>query len=176
VIAVARGFVPVAVCQALVECFERHIAAVGRDDAEPVFSFRVLRLRDVPRRVAADETSVRQMRAIRWLAAEHLREVFGNPHVYPEETQIVRWSAGDGQPLHLDSTRPTTTYAAVLYLNDGFGGGETFFEDGRAVAPRTGTLVGFHGASRRHGVRTVTSGTRLTMPMWFTDVAAIAED
>ena len=109
------------------------------------------------------------MCAIQWLATEHLRDFFGVRQIYPEETQLVRWSVGDGQPLHLDSTRSTTTYAAILYLNDDFLGGETFFEPGPMIRPQRGTLIGFHGASLLHGVRIVTLGTRLTMPMWFTN-------
>ena len=81
----------------------------------------------------------------------------------------MRWSVGDGQPLHLDEARPTTTYAALVYLNEGFPGGETFFENGRTVRPHTGTLTAFRGASLRHGVRRVTSGIRLTMPIFFTN-------
>lgn len=174
-IAVAPGFVPGEVCRELAECFESRIQALGAADDQPAFSYRVLRLRQLALAAPGDDRSVRQMRAIRWLAAEHLREFFSDPQIHPEETQMVRWSAGDGQPLHLDVTRPTTTYAAIVYLNEGFVGGETFFEGGPTIAPRTGTLVGFHGASLRHGVRTVDSGIRLTMPMWFTDQDAFAE-
>lgn len=174
-ITVASGFVPDAVCGELIDCFERHIGALGMMDEQAVFSHRVLRLGQLSPAAPADDRSLRQMRAIRWLATEHLRDFFRDSQIYPEETQMVRWSVGDGQPLHLDTTRPTTTYAAIVYLNDDFGGGETCFDPGPAVSPRTGTLVGFHGASLRHGVRTVTSGTRLTMPMWFTN-RSVAEE
>lgn len=174
-IAVEPGFVPDAVCRDLVDCFDRHIGVLGMPDSQAVFSSRVLRLRQLPAVLPEGDPSLRQMRAIRWLATRHLREAFGDSRIYPEETQLVRWSAGDGQPLHLDLERPTTTYAAILYLNDGFLGGETFFEGGRAIRPRTGTLVGFHGTTLRHGVRTILAGRRLTMPMWFTDVEGCAE-
>jgi len=175
VITVARGFAPEAACRELVDCFVRNIGTLGTPDAQAAFSHRVLRLRQLSPAAADDDRSVRQIRAIRWLATHHLRDFFRDPGIYPEETQIVRWSVGDGQPLHLDTTRSTTTYAAILYLNDDFGGGETWFESGPTVRPQAGALVGFHGASLRHGVRTVTSGTRLTMPMWFSNERAVEE-
>lgn len=168
-ITVAPGFVPDAVCRELADCFDRHIGRFGIPDSQPFFSSRVLRLRQLSADPSLDDRGVKQMRAIRWLATEHLRDFFRDPHIHPEETQMVSWSVGHGQPLHLDSTRPTTTYAAIVYLNHGFLGGETFFEDGRAIRPRTGTLAAFPGAKLRHGVHPVISGRRLTMPMWFTD-------
>ncbi|MBQ1498745.1 MAG: hypothetical protein IIZ38_10555 [Sphingomonas sp.] len=174
-ICVSPGLVPDAVCHALIGCFARHIRHLGGADDQPAFAHRVLRLGQLSAAAPAGDRSVRQMRAIRWLATERLRDFFRDPGIHPEETQIVRWSPGDGQPLHLDMTRETTTYAAILYLNDDFLGGETFFENGATIRPRTGTLVGFHGASLRHGVRTVVAGTRLTMPIWFTDREGCAE-
>lgn len=174
-ICVAPGFVPDAVCRELIGCYARHIRHLGGADDQPVFAHRVLRLWELAAAAPADDRGVRQMRAIRWLATERLRDFFRDAAIHPEETQMVRWSPGDGQPLHLDTTRQTTTYAAILYLNHDFLGGETFFEDGPTIRPRTGTLVGFHGASLRHGVRTVTAGTRLTMPIWFTDRESFAE-
>ncbi len=174
-ITVAHHFAPASVCRALIDCFDRRIASLGGPDAEAFFAHRVLRLHQLSPTAPPDDLGARQMRAIRWLAMHHLRDAFGRRDIYPEETQMVRWSVGDHQPLHLDTTRSTTTYAAILYLNDGFSGGETFFEKMPAVRPQTGMLIGFPGASLRHGVRPVTAGTRMTMPMWFTDIEAAQE-
>ncbi|XP_076827100.1 prolyl 3-hydroxylase 3 [Brachyhypopomus gauderio] len=65
--------------------------------------------------------------------------------------------------------------SAVLYLNDGFEGGELFFTDRDAktltasVKPTCGRLVGFtSGPINPHGVTAVTAGRRCTLALWFT--------
>uniref|UniRef100_A0A4W4FMJ6 procollagen-proline 3-dioxygenase n=1 Tax=Electrophorus electricus TaxID=8005 RepID=A0A4W4FMJ6_ELEEL len=65
--------------------------------------------------------------------------------------------------------------SAVLYLNDGFEGGEIFFTDRDAktvtarVKPTCGRLVGFtSGPINPHGVTAVTVGRRCALALWFT--------
>ena len=47
---------------------------------------------------------------------------------------------------------PFTDYASILYLNDDFEGGETFFEDGTVLKPKQGTCVIFQSMKHFHGV------------------------
>ncbi|XP_072317609.1 prolyl 3-hydroxylase 3 [Eucyclogobius newberryi] len=65
--------------------------------------------------------------------------------------------------------------SAILYLNDGFDGGELFFTDRGAktvkarVSPSCGRLVGFSsGPVNPHGVTAVTRGRRCALALWFT--------
>jgi predicted 2-oxoglutarate/Fe(II)-dependent dioxygenase YbiX len=54
-----------------------------------------------------------------------------------------------------------------LYLNDGFTGGETYFESGYQTKPEAGSLVVFP-SGMKHGVKKITNGIRFTLAMWFT--------
>ncbi|KAG1703681.1 Prolyl 3-hydroxylase 1 [Nymphon striatum] len=63
-------------------------------------------------------------------------------------------------------------YSAILYLNDGFQGGDFFFSDHgykkqAVVRPRCGRVVGF-AADNWHGVNAVLKGQRCCLAMWFT--------
>ena len=111
------------------------------------------------------------------------------------------WPAGKGQDMHIDvmakplyeipiETRkgtqlefiededevinvvPYTDYASILYLNDNFEGGETYFEDGQVFAPETGTCVIFQSMKHFHGVYpanpTGEGEDRMTAPIWYT--------
>ena len=80
------------------------------------------------------------------------------------------WPSGKGQDMHIDvmakplyeiplearkgtplefledeeqviNVVPYTDYASILYLNEDFEGGETYFEDGQSVSPKTGFKV-----------------------------------
>lgn len=85
-----------------------------------------------------------------------------------ETHQLVMWPAGAGQPVHVDKRRASTTHAAIVYLNDGFVGGQTYFPDiGEEVQPQHGLLAAFPGGALPHGVRPITAGTRYTLALWF---------
>ena len=72
---------------------------------------------------------------------------------------LVKYEAERGQaylPLHSDQSE----YSLTLPLNDGFGGGGTYFADlGRALNCCTGGLVTFPGALT-HGAAPISSGVR----------------
>jgi leucine proline-enriched proteoglycan (leprecan) len=67
-------------------------------------------------------------------------------------------------------------YSAVLYLNNGFEGGEFFFAHSTTnlspeekVNPKCGRLVAFSaGKENMHGVLAVTKGRRCAVALWFT--------
>ena len=73
----------------------------------------------------------------------------------------------DPEKPHYTSHRD---YSAVLYLNENYIGGRTFFlEDNYNVVPKTGKLILFtSGKDHIHGVNEVISGSRYTMALWFT--------
>lgn len=60
--------------------------------------------------------------------------------------------------------------AVNLYLNDDYSGGEIYFPDyDLEIKPKSGQLIMFPGGHEfKHGVRTVTSGSRYTMSSFLT--------
>ena len=82
---------------------------------------------------------------------------------YMSYAQIVRWNEGSYQPLHYDHKGDEWT--SIFYLNDA-DGGDTIIGDER-VSPKQGRVVTFNGGSVKHGVDTVKSGKRYTIPVWY---------
>ena len=82
--------------------------------------------------------------------------------------QIVKWpSSHPGKPLHTDFTRSTTVLSSIIYLNNDYKGGHTYFEDGTNFAPLTGRIIFFDGNYYRHGVSPVEKKDRYTLAAWF---------
>lgn len=99
--------------------------------------------------------------------------------VYPHFTDIVLWRAGRSMDRHkddgyseADSNLNHRIYTAVTYLNDDYTGGETFIRSGDSdyiSAPKKGSMVVCKSSEENaHGVTEITSGIRVTLPMWFT--------
>jgi predicted 2-oxoglutarate/Fe(II)-dependent dioxygenase YbiX len=104
-----------------------------------------------------------------------------NEIVYPHFTDLVVWRQGKKMDFHKDdgyeglheNQFKTRKYSMVLYLNDNYEGGETVIkQDGQAdyiSVPKQGSVVIFKSNEECiHGVNEVTSGTRVTLPTWFT--------
>lgn len=117
-------------------------------------------------------------------ATELVRRTF-NMKVYPDYTDLVLWEPGSGMVVHADNCdqegKPNycawRQFSGVLYLNDNFMGGETFFPDHGPlfVKPKKGKFVIYPaGLEYSHGVTTVVGGNRYTMPIWFTPVKQMA--
>lgn len=63
-------------------------------------------------------------------------------------------------------------YAAVLYLNDSYEGGELYFPNlDYSYAPKMGDLVIFPANDEKylHGVKTVLNGNRYTLAYWYSE-------
>lgn len=80
---------------------------------------------------------------------------------------IVKWIPSHGQQLHYDLADETTTLTSIIYLNDDFEGGETYFEDGTTFTPKVGRALYFDGNYHKHGVKPITNGTRYTVSAWY---------
>jgi hypothetical protein len=91
---------------------------------------------------------------------------------------MMSWKAGLFMPPHADNAYPDgkahelayRDLSGVLYLNEGFEGGELYLPaQDVLVKPCTGTFVsmtgGFH---HEHGVVRVESGLRVTIPFFAT--------
>jgi hypothetical protein len=117
-----------------------------------------------------------------WLVAQkHISNHFG-VNFYGRASTIVRWRAGDGQSPHADkqlpdgspSRNPENDVGSVIYLNDDYEGGQIYFPiQGIEFSPKPGSLVFFPGdINYLHGVKTVSKGTRYTLPNFWTAVAS----
>lgn len=69
--------------------------------------------------------------------------------------------------LHNDVASKHTMYTSVLYLNDGFEGGETQLQDGTTIVPKQGRIFFYDGIEYHHKVKTLTKGTRWTCASWY---------
>lgn len=102
-----------------------------------------------------------------------------NKKLYPDYTDLVHWPVGKSMDVHGDSHYldgseglfPWRVVSGVLYLNDDYSGGETYFpKQGVQVKPEAGKLVLFlSNLDYPHGVKTISDNERFTMPIWFTE-------
>jgi hypothetical protein len=102
----------------------------------------------------------------------YISEEYSPKKFYPansRENQIAKFEAGFGMHEHFDVNRPLD-YATLVYLNDDYIGGEIYFpEIDISIKPKAGDLVCFPDNEEYvHGVRPITSGSRYTLPRWFT--------
>lgn len=84
-----------------------------------------------------------------------------------EYTHLVKWPINSYQPLHKDTAYQHTTLASILYLNDDYDGGETYFEDGSYFKPKEGRIIFFDGRYYKHGVKEVLKNPRYTIATWY---------
>jgi hypothetical protein len=87
-----------------------------------------------------------------------------NPLSELDTHQIVMWPTNSYMIPHLDDSNDL--FAALIYLNDDYIGGETCFEN-TTIKPKEGKLIIFCGAKQKHSVSKITEGTRYTIGMWF---------
>lgn len=99
--------------------------------------------------------------------------------VVPEGHSICRWMQGDSMPPHADkqeldgrpNCQPEHDIASVIYINgsDEFSGGEIYFPNqSLEIKPKAGMGMFFPGdINYLHGVKTVTTGTRYTIPFFW---------
>jgi len=90
--------------------------------------------------------------------------------LYPSEytisnNELVKWYPGiSSMKLHLDFS--TDIWSAIVYLNDGYYGGKTFFENTMEITPKKGSIVLFSGSKIPHGVTPLINGNRYTLAYW----------
>jgi hypothetical protein len=99
--------------------------------------------------------------------------------LYADTLQLVKWEEGDGQPPHADNTdldgnmgiAPWRKYAVVIYLNDTYEGGQTYFVNYDCdVQPKAGKIVAFScDLDHAHGVGKIKGGTRKTLLSFWSD-------
>ena len=77
----------------------------------------------------------------------------------------------DGKGMQAHTDYPWDAFGFVIYLNDDFDGGETFFEldELKTISPEKGKMIIFPGNTVVHGVNTVHNGDRYTVSGWIED-------
>lgn len=105
-------------------------------------------------------------------------ENYSVSEIYEDTFQIVKWEDGYAQGAHADGSEPDGSdngcswrdFGVIIYLNDDFDGGKTFYKNYNIeVGPKSGTLV-IHPAdiNHLHGVTKIVGNTRYTMPSFWT--------
>lgn len=98
--------------------------------------------------------------------------------IYADIFQFVRWNKGNLLHPHADAENPDGSphpfpwrkFAAIIYLNNDYKGGRTYFPKFNNHSPENtpGTLVVFPGnLEYLHGVTEITEGTRYTIASFF---------
>ena len=79
--------------------------------------------------------------------------------------QVVKWPPGSKMAPHVDDSL-NDKFAAIVYLNDNYIGGETVFDE-LTIFPEKGKLVIFENSKLQHSVSEIVSGVRYTLALWF---------
>lgn len=100
--------------------------------------------------------------------------------IHPDTMQLVKWSSGIEQEPHADNCNedgsdnhsPWREYSGVIYLNNDYIGGETYFPNfNYEVSPEPGRLVIFKGdLEHLHGVKKIKEGERKTIITFWSGV------
>ena len=81
--------------------------------------------------------------------------------------EIVKWPVNSKQDLHFDTASNETTLSSIIYLNQNFEGGQTYYEDNTSIQPILGRGLFFDGNFYKHGVKEVKENTRYVVATWF---------
>jgi hypothetical protein len=171
-----EDFLPPAECDLLIAAFERcrHLTFLT-PSGDSFFDHRYIWFTTLPE---AERPARRAMQRARRRIVEATKRFYREGELYSDSVQLVVWPDGVNMPPHADSAHPDGSphptpwrdYASVVYLNDGYEGGEIYFPNlGLRFTPKKGLLLAFKGGLlHSHGVEKITRGPRYTMPAWYT--------
>jgi predicted 2-oxoglutarate/Fe(II)-dependent dioxygenase YbiX len=174
-------------CQILIDAYENNYQRLGEKTGVQFWDGRYIQFHDI---IESETRAASIMQQIRHIASMYIMNEFVcEAPIYPDTAQIVRWEAGMEMKPHADNMMPDGSpnysshrdFTSIIYLNDDFEGGHTFFPSQNArVAPKAGSLVLFGaGYEFVHGVTKVTAGKRYIYSGWFSydkswlDVSAV---
>lgn len=117
---------------------------------------------------------------LRFTIAQHIKTFYKEDQIFPDLTQIVRWFPGMEQSPHCDDMTnydvpemaefKTRNYGAILYLNDDYFGGKTYYPNYNfEITPKAGMLAIHPGdPDHLHGVTKIENSTRYTIASFWT--------
>ena len=91
----------------------------------------------------------------------------GNENVVIDWAQIVKWNPDTYMNPHIDHNSNETVLTSVLYLNDNYEYGSTYFTEGSIIKSKTGRILIFDGKKYEHGVDKILNNYRYTLPIWY---------
>jgi len=164
-------------CAVLIACFERNREKFNHEHETEFWKGRYIWQNGLS---GADNLDAMRILQQARLVTQNALTQFFTPSepLYSDTAQVVRWHPGLALNAHVDNIEPDgrpngtphRTYSSIIYLNDEYEGGETFFPGhGVRVKPERGLLIAFGaGPDYAHGVSKVTKGLRYTYAGWFT--------
>jgi hypothetical protein len=164
-------------CDILIKWLSENVKQKGKINSSEIFSYR-----QVDHSLVDNLQVWSIMEKYRWKVSQYAFKHFDYEMLYPEYSDLVVWYEGDSMNLHADNfdcsgNKPFLDdlyfrkISCLIYLNDNFEGGQTFFENGEFINPKKGMLAIFPSdCEHKHGVSKITNGIRYTMPMWLTDL------
>jgi predicted 2-oxoglutarate/Fe(II)-dependent dioxygenase YbiX len=170
-------------CGLLIDCFERNRGAAAAHAGDAYWDGRYIWQGSLP---PSELDAQRIMQQARMVAYTLLVQTWlPDKPVYPDTTQLVRWHEGLELTPHVDNLHPDgsangtphRSHSFIIYLNDDYDGGETFFPGyGVRLQPKAGALLLFGaGLDYVHGVTKITKGLRYTCAGWFTHDKSMAQ-
>lgn len=164
-------------CRLLVDCFERNREHCAARAGPAYWAGRFIWQNALPN---TEIDAIRIMQQVRLVALTLLSRVTRTDGpIYSDTAQLVRWHEGLELTPHADNLEPDGSpnatphraFSSLMYLNDDYDGGETYFPGhGIRLKPEAGTLILFGaGPEYVHGVTRVTRGLRYTYAGWFTN-------
>ena len=97
-------------------------------------------------------------------------KMFDN-NVEIQNLEIVKWPFNSLLNYHIDEDLDDV-FAAILYLNDNFWGGQTAF-DTFQINPKIGRLLIFSNRHYKHSVRRVKFNSRYTLAAWYVNYGGV---
>ncbi len=163
-------------CRLLIDCCERNLEARAARAGGEYWSGRFIWQNNLPE---SEIDAIRVMQQVRAQTLTILNQALRpDEPLYSDTAQLVRWHEGIELAPHVDNMEPDgrpnisphRSFSSILYLNDDYEGGETYFPGhGIRIKPTAGALVVFGaGPEYVHGITRVTRGLRYTYAGWFT--------
>jgi len=165
-------------CDIVIDYYEHTIDNHHSEDVSPDFYGRTIQLEQVDNPLIhhiMNDVRIRTSNLIRYRF-----NLNSNEFILPNDTQIVKWTEkeltelNNAMNIHSDNEdedfHPSyyRTYSSILYLNEGYSGGETVI-GGKTIQPKKGKLVCFK-SDILHKVNNLIGIDRYTMAMWFTNI------
>ena len=100
---------------------------------------------------------------------EKIVQTYYGKDIAIEKSELKKHVQGAYHVMHYDREYRTSPLGltSVLYLNEGFVEGHTYFADGTRVVPQTGRMIVYDGLKYEHGVSEIRGNSRYTIPCWY---------